>query len=57
VTAGVLEGRLDFFTRLGRMVTITPMISTAPASASNARTAARGESIRASLGGPGRPFG
>ena len=58
VMAGVLEGWLDFFTKLGLMATMIPMIRTPPTMpASNARSAARGESIQASLGSLRHPLG
>ena len=41
-----LDGLVAFFTKLGRMATMTPTIRIAPASASNARTAARDKPIR-----------
>ena len=41
-----LDGFVAFFTKLGRMDTMTPIIRTAPTSASNARSAARDKPIR-----------
>ena len=41
-----LDGWVAFFTKLGRIATMTPIIRIAPASASNARTAARDKPIR-----------